>query len=31
MVNAMMEALNAENFVEHTKMQPGQVHVERFV
>jgi len=31
MVNAMLEALNAEGFVEHTKMQPGQIHVERFV
>jgi hypothetical protein len=31
MVNAMLTALNAENFVEHTKFQPGQIHVERFV
>jgi ferredoxin--NADP+ reductase len=31
MVNAMLEALNAENFEEHTKIQPGQIHVERFV
>jgi len=31
MVNAMLEALNAEGFVEHTKTQPGQIHVERFV
>lgn len=31
MVNAMMETLTAEGFVEHTKTQPGQIHVERFV
>ena len=31
MVNAMMEALNAEGFVEQTKTTPGQIHVERFV
>ena len=31
MVNAMMEALNAEGFVEQTKQAPGQIHVERFV
>jgi ferredoxin--NADP+ reductase len=31
MVNAMMEALTAEGFVEHTRTQPGQIHVERFV
>lgn len=31
MVNAMLGALNAENFVEHTRQQPGQIHIERFV
>ncbi len=31
MVNAMMEALNADGFVEQTKTKPGQIHVERFV
>ncbi|MHB8088178.1 MAG: ferredoxin--NADP reductase [Anaerolineaceae bacterium] len=31
MVNAMLEALYAEGFVEHTKQQEGQVHIERFV
>ncbi|MDP3450859.1 MAG: ferredoxin--NADP reductase [Anaerolineaceae bacterium] len=31
MVNAMLEALNAEGFVEHTKQQEGQIHIERFV
>lgn len=31
MVNAMMEALTEEGFVEHTRQQPGQIHVERFV
>lgn len=31
MVNAMMGALTEEGFVEQTKQQPGQVHVERFV
>jgi ferredoxin--NADP+ reductase len=31
MVNAMLEALNAEGFVEPTKTEPGQIHVERFV
>lgn len=31
MVNTMMEALNAEGFVEQTKQAPGQIHVERFV
>ena len=30
MVNAMMEALNADGFVEATKTEPGQIHVERF-
>jgi ferredoxin--NADP+ reductase len=30
MVNAMLEALNAEGFVEQTKSTPGQIHVERF-
>ena len=31
MVNAMLEALNTDGFTEHTKMVPGQIHVERFV
>jgi len=31
MVNAMLEALNAEGFAEQTKITPGQIHVERFV
>ncbi|MBA4374670.1 MAG: ferredoxin--NADP reductase [Anaerolinea sp.] len=31
MVNAMLKALNAEGFVEQTKTEPGQIHVERFV
>ncbi len=30
MVNAMLEALNADGFVEQTKAQLGQIHVERF-
>ncbi len=31
MVNVMMSALTEEGFVEQTKQQPGQVHVDRFV
>ncbi len=30
MVNAMLEALNAEGFVEQTRERPGQIHVERY-
>jgi len=30
MVNAMMEALTTEGFVEQTRTTPGQIHVERF-
>ncbi len=30
MVDAMLSALTAEGFFEHTKTQPGQIHIERF-
>lgn len=30
MVNGMVEILEKENFVEHTRKVPGQIHIERF-
>lgn len=30
MVNAMLEALTSEGFVEQTRTEPGQIHIERF-